>query len=685
MLSIALRFDRRTAPILVIAAALLALITFIGPAHAQEAGARAQDAAGDEDASNVTLETRIVSATIYGHQAQIVRSGRVRLAPGEQRVVCDDLPEGFVESSLIVEGAGTADAQIVGIDFARQGREYRGTPRYQELEAEYDRLERERDELGVRVDAIERRNRLTKSLGDLSSASGKDDVVEGTFDTATWRELMEFIEKESLTGELRVRDIRDEIRELGEQMREVQTEMDRIGVSAMRGKDLLIDCDVTSGGSLTFEVTYIVAGASWVPEYMVRYLEADDEVEVTYAARVFQQTGEDWEGVDVLLSTASPHVGASPPKLFPHMLGAVAGELSGRVTDATTGSPLAFANVSLVGTPYGGMTNRDGFYEVKGIKSGTYTVRVSFMGYESGTRMDVRILAGTGKRLDFSLRPVTIRGSEVVVEAERPLSADVRALATQPGVVTRDGEIHVRGGRSSEVKHYVEDDRAEYAEMAVAGSEFAANLVIAKPVDLESGAEPRRVLVAQRRIPGEFVREATPRLSDHVFVSGTLENPLDVPILKGNAEVYVVSRPAGGGPTVTNFVGKDFLEDVAPGEEFTMHLGADQSLTVEQEVTRDVLSRSGDRKTKIRYTVTIAAESHRSEPVTLRVLDRVPVSMMKDVEVDDVEIEPEPGEWTDEGLLTWDLELGPGGSREIRIDYVVEFPSEFSAEAINLE
>jgi uncharacterized protein (TIGR02231 family) len=201
--------------------------------------------------------------------------------------------------------------------------------------------------------------------------------------------------------------------------------------------------------------------------------------------------------------------------------------------------------------------------------------------------------------------------------------------------------------------------------MTVAGSEFAANLVIAKPVELETGAEPRRVLVVQRRIPGTFVRETIPRYSDHVFVRGTLVNPLDVPILAGPAEVYVESAPARGGPSVTNFVGKDSIHDVAPGEEFTMYLGADQSMKVEQEIGREVLTRAGSRKTKIRYTVSITSESFRKLPAELWVLDRVPVSRIKDVNIRNVEILPEPDEYDEEGLLTWKLTLGAGERVEI--------------------
>ncbi len=659
-------------------------------------------AIADDTGDDVSLETKILSATVYSHQAQIVRSGTVSLDAGSSRILCSDLPEGFVETSLIVEGSGSADAQIVGIDFERREADYEGTPRYQELRAEVDVLAVERADLKLRRDVIRRRSAMTQSVSDLSVERGREQLAAGTFSMQEWRELLAFMEEETLAGELRLQEIEARRTEIGKRLRWIEGEIAKMWTGDSRGKDLVVDCEVASPGELTFEITYIVGGASWHPEYTVRYIEELDEVELTYAARISQSTGEDWNGVDVLLSTASPHVGAAPPTLFPHFLGAVRGGISGRVTDATTGAPLGFANISIVGTPYGGMTNRDGHYEITGLTSGKYTIQAGYMGYEPTRRVNIRVIAGATKRVDMALQPARISAGETAtrrgMDSEdmriRPINTVAEAIATQPGVVLHEGQIHVRGGRSSEVEMYVDGialSQAEitptvpYAEMTVAGSEFAASLVIAKPVELETGAEPRRVLVVQRRILGTFVREAIPRYSDHVFVRGTLVNPLDVPILAGPAEVYVESAPAKGAPPVTNFVGKDSIQDVAPGEEFTMYLGADQSLKVEQEIAREVLTRAGSRKTKIRFTVSITSESFRKLPAELWVLDRVPISMIKDVEVRDIEILPEPDEYDEEGLLTWKLTLDAGERAEIVSEYTVEFPSDFTPRGINLE
>lgn len=64
--------------------------------------------------------------------------------------------------------------------------------------------------------------------------------------------------------------------------------------------------------------SFIVFGASWDPLYDLRVLSptgASDEphLDLTYYGEVTQVTNQDWEKVSLSLSTAVPHVGASPP------------------------------------------------------------------------------------------------------------------------------------------------------------------------------------------------------------------------------------------------------------------------------------------------------------------------------------------------------------------------------------
>jgi uncharacterized protein (TIGR02231 family) len=209
--------------------------------------------------------------------------------------------------------------------------------------------------------------------------------------------------------------------------------------------------------------------------------------------------------------------------------------------------------------------------------------------------------------------------------------------------------------------------------------------VIPKPVELETGGEPRRSMVVRQRIAGEFVLHAVPRLSDHVFVRGAFHNPLEIPILPGTAEVYVETVPEGSASEVSDYVGREVLPAVASGEGFAMHLGVDQNTKVEQKREKEILSKLDSKKRKVEYRYVTSAESFRRSPAALWIVDRIPVSTMKDVKVDDVRIVPIPDERGEDGILTWKLSLEPGQRQEIVTEYVIEHPSGITAGSLGLE
>lgn len=59
------------------------------------------------------------------------------------------------------------------------------------------------------------------------------------------------------------------------------------------------------------------------------------------------------------------------------------GTVYGVVTDSLTGEVLPGANVYLVGTGKGSATDLEGRYRITGIAPGTYTLRVSYLSYQT--------------------------------------------------------------------------------------------------------------------------------------------------------------------------------------------------------------------------------------------------------------------------------------------------------------
>jgi outer membrane receptor protein involved in Fe transport len=155
------------------------------------------------------------------------------------------------------------------------------------------------------------------------------------------------------------------------------------------------------------------------------------------------------------------------------------GTISGTVTDAKEGKPLAFGSVLIMNTGLGAFVDENGKYVIASVPAGTYTVKATMMGYTSESKENVEVKAGRTAEVDFQLKStVVMEVEEVVVQAERaavevdktqtkrtvtPEDVQVRAIntvteaiAAQAGVVLEQGQLHVRGGRAGETKFFVD-------------------------------------------------------------------------------------------------------------------------------------------------------------------------------------------------------------------------------------
>ncbi len=157
----------------------------------------------------------------------------------------------------------------------------------------------------------------------------------------------------------------------------------------------------------------------------------------------------------------------------------VTGKVSGIILDTEYGEPGVGATVWVLGTSIATQTDIDGEYFIINIPSGKYDISVTSVGFETITKLNVRVLVDLTTPVDFDVNEKTIEiSSSVEVFADNPIiQKDLTAskviftsdrlrqlpnivsvqsiLTNYPGVVIgRDEGLHVRGGRSGQVSFY---------------------------------------------------------------------------------------------------------------------------------------------------------------------------------------------------------------------------------------
>ena len=172
------------------------------------------------------------------------------------------------------------------------------------------------------------------------------------------------------------------------------------------------------------------------------------------------------------------------------------GAIAGTVTDAESGFTLPSVSVLVLGTTRGAATDIDGNFEIDGLRPGDYTVRVSFVGYQTLEFTGIAVQDGQTTRLDVTMEPAVLgAGNEVVVVGEKPLIDVERAesaytvseeeiaarpvrdvqdvIANQAGVVQDPTGLYIRGGRATETGYVVD---GVSAKDPLAGTGFGLDL-----------------------------------------------------------------------------------------------------------------------------------------------------------------------------------------------------------------
>ena len=151
--------------------------------------------------------------------------------------------------------------------------------------------------------------------------------------------------------------------------------------------------------------------------------------------------------------------------------------ITGEVYDGTTNEPLAGVNISIVGTTLGASTEIDGRFDIQRVPVGTYSVRVTAIGYTPFIATDIVVMVAkpTEIRIPLIESLVQVEGVQVTASyfqslPDRPLSTliqsnaeirrlpggqedVVRAISIMPGVAQVQAgrnDLIVRGGAPSE-------------------------------------------------------------------------------------------------------------------------------------------------------------------------------------------------------------------------------------------
>jgi len=142
------------------------------------------------------------------------------------------------------------------------------------------------------------------------------ELSKGVLDAATLKELSEYIFEQHEHIEKQEIALRMERSQVEAEIKQYKREKAAIGAGSTRtAREAIITVEIREGNGYELDLRYLVNRATWEPSHTVRADISDEDLIAEYFASIQQTSGEDWNDVQMHLSTATPSLVARAPQL----------------------------------------------------------------------------------------------------------------------------------------------------------------------------------------------------------------------------------------------------------------------------------------------------------------------------------------------------------------------------------
>jgi hypothetical protein len=646
----------------------------------------------DLEADATPWDAPIREVTVFSDRARIQRRARPALTPGINKLRLPDLPGA---TSLDTIRVSIADAKLLRIEAAPIERE----------KISIEAVEAALAELEVQTDlrlTIEGRLRVqAEELGFLMTIAPKGPVDEQhrqgkpilPLSLDAQRVVLDFFDARRTTLRAKVRELEQDLEKVNEAIAMLRRSVALRDLGAFTSQTIRVLVIIESRGASKPELTleYVVPGARWTPSYDLHYFAKEGALEIGTYGLVTQATGEDWDDVELFLSTAIPGQGIELPELLTWTLGEK-GELI----------PQPRAQAQPVRPPFQAPEPQATEKEIaRAIAVEQLSERLALLdAIAAGQGQSVGTTATKYKDKEFGSRfrpppppkpqrpQKSMDFADDVVEGalmmpeEAPMMDSAPSVSMSESVATSAPRTRSlqRTGSTASYESYARTSLSLFDTSQASRPTFSdptLPAVLAGGLDYVYPAASRftvpgtannlRVPLSAERHPVTVYYQATPSLAPNAYLAATVQNKGERPLLAGPASIFVGNDFAGDGA----------LKTTGPGGKIELPLGADEDLKLLRKVIPETKTEGVFSKDDVTtYRTEIEVGNYKKRAVRVLVLDQVPKTNQEDVEVKLVSTSPQPKDPPNaEGLMRFELDVPAGQTKKIVFTYTVKRPS----------
>lgn len=498
------------------------------------------------------VSSKITAVKVFKSNAQIVRDASFNAAMGPQEIVLTGISTSINPSSLQVR---FNNPNTVLVSAKYENNYLVSKTNNKEIEALKAQLEALNDDINWL--AHERNSLLgmeqilnkNQDLGSGNSSFTPQQVLE--LSNVYHAKYLE-IKKGIIALDKKEKPLRETAVKLTQQLSELNAKFNK------PSGNIVLQIDSKKPGKVAIDCKYIVGNVGWTPLYDLRSESITENVNLTYKASIYQNTGLDWDNVALTISTGNPSQNNDRPILSPLYASIYYQQRHNRLKKE---QKLAVEEVAVSNMAY---TQKSGYVNASTI-------------------------------------------------AENQLTIDFNILSKRS--IASDGK---------------------------------ENLVALQSFDLKT----------------DYIYHTVPKLDRAAFLIAKITDWSQYNLIAGEANIFFEGA----------FVGTSYINPEVTAKELLISMGRDNSIVVERTPIKEFTASKfigSNKKETIGYELVV--KNKKGTPITIEILDQIPVSQNKDIEItlDD----KGNAEYTeDNGKLLWTIGVQARETVVEKFIYTIKYP-----------
>ena len=598
-----------------------------------------------QDKVEKSLENKITDVTVFLQSAQVTRSGKILIPQGESIISVENLSPYMDDKSVQVKAEG--DFTVLSVKHKLD---------YLTERKKNERTEDLQDKIKELATEIEIKQARLEVLSEKESLLDRNKNLNGETNGASLTELKQAIEfydrelsqikKDRIQTSKEVEDLKKQQNRIEQQIADIR-DQDKLPSGKV---EIRVESERPASGE--FHISYLVDNAGWYPNYDLRVENIEEPLSLEYKADVYQNTGVDWNNVNLKFSNGNPNQSGVAPELETWYLNyarntkrqtSIYGRFNpevrsvvGKVLDEN-GVALPGVNVIVKNSTVGTQTDFDGNYELT-LPNNARELVFSYIGFET------RQVPISKNRIDIYLEQDTSTLEEVVVVGY--------------GTDMKNNRMNIRGQSSLQ--------KAEKITTTTIENQTTVEFEVDKKYSIPSTGEKLAVDLKQYNIETSYEYYTVPKLEKAAFLLANITNWDQYNLLEGEANLFFEN----------SYVGRTVLDAKSLEDTLSISLGRDRNIVIGREKIDEFSKRrfigSNSIETK---EFKIFARNKKSQPILLNVYDQIPVPAISEIDVEENELSN--GSLNEKtGEVKWKLNLQPQEQKELILKYEVKYPRE---------